>query len=106
MLDALDEFCVGNVTAQKQLIGELWDLGTSVLVTSRHAAPFTAGVRVSCPIVARDEDVRTYVAATLKQLSLLRDITKPRKGFVMELIDGNVSKSDTMFVCLHLEHCP
>lgn len=69
VVDALDEYQVGNLSAETAIVEHLESFGASRLVTSRNGVPFTAGSYLECRITASEEDVKNMIVRRLARPS-------------------------------------
>lgn len=101
VIDALDEFRVGDPNKQKTLVKELETLGASILITSRSPIPFTPRTFFSCEIRASRNDIRTFVTATIREgPGILDQILAQREGLTERVVDSVTAQADGLYATL------
>ncbi|TFK96132.1 hypothetical protein BDV98DRAFT_340020 [Pterulicium gracile] len=89
VIDALDEYHVGDVAAQTELVQELPTLGVKLLVTSRFQVPFKQGNAGSCKMSAFPDDVRAFITQRMEN-SYLGEILSRSDGLLHEVRNAAV----------------
>lgn len=95
VVDALDEYRVGDSSAPKELVRELELLRASLLITSRNEVPFMRGTYERCTIVAAARDVETFVTRTMESKSI-GDLLRQQDGLSDEIIRAIVKQTQGM----------
>lgn len=97
VIDALDEYHVGDVVPRTELIRELETLNVRISVTSRSGVPFKHKLEnfASCPISALPDDIRAFVNDSMEK-SYLGDVLRRCDGMLEEVREFAVNKADGM----------
>ncbi|TFK96153.1 hypothetical protein BDV98DRAFT_597930 [Pterulicium gracile] len=103
VVDALDEYNIGDVVAQTEFIRELETLNVKILVTSRSHVPFKQklGNFASCKISALPDNIRAFVNYSMEK-SYLGDVLRRGDGTLDEVREAAVNKADGIFLSTKL----
>lgn len=94
VIDALDEYSIGELGPPMELVRDSEELGTSLLIISRITIPFTEGTYTSLPISAIGNDVCIYVSKALGRKHFSRGRADRFEG----VVDQVASSAQGMYV--------